>query len=185
MSSQIATVAFVIGILALFALDRDPKARTSFALLIPMVWLLIGGSRVVSQWLDPTAQTSASAYASAYMEGNPIDRAVQTVLMALGMIVLARRGQRLWQLLRANGPILLFLLYCGASTLWSDYPDVALRRWIKALGGPACAHGSTDLGSPERLDGGTPRRASPGRGIVRNGRRRPRRARSSRTGARG
>jgi len=134
MSSQIATVAFVIGILALFALDRDPKARTSFVLLIPMVWLSIGGSRVVSEWLNPTTQTLASSIATTYMEGNPVDRTVQTVLLTLGMIVLARRGQRLWQLLRANGPILLFFLYCGTSTLWSDYPDVTIRRWIKALG---------------------------------------------------
>ena len=54
MNPQAATVAFAIGILALFVLDRDPKARTTFALWIPIVWLSIGGSRVVSQWLDPT-----------------------------------------------------------------------------------------------------------------------------------
>ena len=33
-----------------------------------------------------------------------------------------------------NAPILLFFSYCAVSILWSDYPDVALRRWIKALG---------------------------------------------------
>src|SRR5438128_2605355 len=36
--------------------------------------------------------------------------------------------------LRANGPILLFFLYCSVSVLWSDYPEVAFKRWIRALG---------------------------------------------------
>ncbi|MDH4186726.1 MAG: DUF5935 domain-containing protein, partial [Nitrospira sp.] len=134
MSPQVATLVFAVGIIVLFVLDRDPKGRTSFALSIPMIWLAIGGSRVVSQWLNPTEQASASAVGSAYMEGNPIDRTIQAVLMMIGMIVLVRRSQKLWQLLRANGPILLFLLYCGSSTLWSDFPEVAFRRWIKALG---------------------------------------------------
>jgi hypothetical protein len=43
----------------------------SLALWIPMTWLAIGGSRVVSAWLDPNAQVSA---ADAYLEGNPLDR---------------------------------------------------------------------------------------------------------------
>jgi O-antigen ligase len=33
-----------------------------------------------------------------------------------------------------NGPILVFFLYCAVSIVWSDYPDVAFRRWIKSLG---------------------------------------------------
>jgi len=36
--------------------------------------------------------------------------------------------------LRANPIILLFFLYCAVSFLWSDYPDVAFKRWTKALG---------------------------------------------------
>lgn len=30
--------------------------------------------------------------------------------------------------------MLLFLFYCAVSTAWSDYPDVALKRWIRLLG---------------------------------------------------
>jgi O-antigen ligase len=35
---------------------------------------------------------------------------------------------------RVNPAIVLFLLYCGVSSLWSDYPFVAFKRWTKALG---------------------------------------------------
>lgn len=131
MTLQIATAAFAFGILALFVLDRDSKRQTSPALWIPIAWLAIGGSRVVSVWLDPTAQVSV---ADAYLEGNPLDRNVQAALLSLGVIVLSWRGRKVWQVLGANGALLLFFLYCGVSTLWSDYPDTAFRRWIKALG---------------------------------------------------
>jgi len=36
--------------------------------------------------------------------------------------------------LRANGPILLFFFYTALSIVWSDYPDVAFKRWIKGVG---------------------------------------------------
>ncbi len=36
-------------------------------------------------------------------------------------------------LLKANWPILVFFLYCGVSVVWSDYPDVAFKRWTKSL----------------------------------------------------
>ncbi|MES1260671.1 MAG: O-antigen ligase family protein, partial [Acidobacteriota bacterium] len=38
------------------------------------------------------------------------------------------------KLLRANQPLVLFFLYCGISLLWSDFPEVAVKRWTKALG---------------------------------------------------
>jgi O-antigen ligase len=30
----------------------------------------------------------------------------------------------------------LFFLYCGASILWSDYPVVSFKRWVKSVGDP-------------------------------------------------
>jgi exopolysaccharide production protein ExoQ len=130
MKPEIAAVCFACGILGLFLLDRDPKARISFALWIPVIWLSIAGSRVVSEWLNP----SGPSLANPYVEGNAVDRNVQTVLLVLALIVLVNRGGKVGRLLRANGPILVFFLYCGVSALWSDFPDVSFRRWIKAIG---------------------------------------------------
>jgi O-antigen ligase len=69
-----------------------------------------------------------------YVEGSPIDRNVFMGLLFLGLIVLSKRGRKVGLILRANVPMLLFSLYCAISILWSDYPDVAFKRWIKALG---------------------------------------------------
>ncbi|HKV82885.1 MAG TPA: O-antigen ligase family protein [Candidatus Sulfotelmatobacter sp.] len=131
MSPEIATFVFAIGILGLFWLDRDPETRTSAGLWIPVVWLLIAGSRPVSTWLHMTPPVNQP---DAYLDGSPIDRIVLAVLLTLGLFVLLKRGQEVTMLLRANFPILLFFSYCGMSALWSDYPDVATKRWIKFAG---------------------------------------------------
>jgi exopolysaccharide production protein ExoQ len=130
MSPAIATVAYGIGILSLFALDQDPDSRPSRALWLPVLWLLIEASRPVSSWLQMAPPTSGSTY----LEGSPLDRNVFLSLSVIGLIVLIARAHQVSTLLRANRAILLFFLYCGVSVLWSDYSDVALRRWIKALG---------------------------------------------------
>jgi exopolysaccharide production protein ExoQ len=69
-----------------------------------------------------------------YLEGNPLDRALLATMIALGLVVLLRRQQQLALLLRANLPVLLFFAYCGLSSLWSDYPDVAFKRWFRGVG---------------------------------------------------
>jgi O-antigen ligase len=121
---------FVLGILCLFMLDRDPKVRTSKAVWIPVVWMLLAASRPFSEWTRNAPERTVVEN----LEGNPLQRNIFGVLMAIGIIVLVVRGRKVLTLLRMNGPILLYFSYCALSILWSDYPDVAFRRWMKALG---------------------------------------------------
>jgi O-antigen ligase len=125
-----ATVLFVSGIVGLFLFNRDKKARTSKALWLPVIWLLITGSRSVSQWLQMGPVSSADAY----LEGSPLDRNIYAGLVALGILVLISRRARVMRLLKTNAPILIFLAYCLLSIAWSDFPDVAFKRWIKFVG---------------------------------------------------
>jgi O-antigen ligase len=131
MSPPIATLIFTVGILGLFALNRDRKARTSMALWIPVLWFLLAGSRPLSQWLQ--AQASVDS-AEQYLEGSPLDRNVYTALIAAGLMALVPRRRQVAKLLVANTPIVLFLSYCAVSVIWSDYPGVAFKRWTKAVG---------------------------------------------------
>jgi O-antigen ligase len=131
MSPGIATVVCGIVVLGLFWLDRDQKARTSGALWIPVVWLSLAGSRSVTQWLQ-TADPMTSP--DQVLEGSPMDALVYMGLLAVGLVALLNRRSQVATLLRANGPILLFFCYCAVSLLWSDFPDVAFKRWTKALG---------------------------------------------------
>src|ERR1700730_8336848 len=138
MPPTVATIVFALGILGLFALDRDRSARTSPALWLPVIWLGIGGSRMVSEWTyeGPKDLTSPGRLATiaGTIDGSPLDRDILMGLIAVSVIVLVGRGQTVGRVLRANGPIVLFFLFCAISTLWSDYPFVALKRWIKAFG---------------------------------------------------
>jgi exopolysaccharide production protein ExoQ len=137
MSPNLATIICSIGILGLFVLDRDRQARTSKALWIPVVWLAISGSRMVSQWLTATGLTNPTVSLDAAekkLDGSPLDRFLLTMLVLMAVMVLVGRRKRVGALLRTNTAILLFLLYCGASTLWSDYTGVSFKRWINALG---------------------------------------------------
>ena len=130
MPPAVATVLFAGGILLLFWLDRGQKREVSPALWIPTAWLLIAGSRMLSEWQAASGKESPDQY----FDGSPIDRLVLTGLLAAGLAVLLARGRESQAFVRRNAPLLLFFLYCGASVLWSDYPDVAFKRWTKALG---------------------------------------------------
>jgi exopolysaccharide production protein ExoQ len=134
--TQIATAVYALIILGLFWLDRDRKVHTSSALWLPVAWLLLACSRSVNQWLDIGQATGgiSSADQQYVIEGNPIDRAVYGALVVFGTIVLVRRRRQVGKLLWANLPIVLFFFYCVLSLLWSDYPDVAFKRWTKAIG---------------------------------------------------
>jgi exopolysaccharide production protein ExoQ len=127
--TQIATIVYGLGIVGLFLLVRDPKVRTSSALWLPVVWLFLAGSRPVSVWLQQGPRT-----ASMDMEGSPLDRNIYLALLTWGFIILWKRKARAVKFLRANPPILVFISYCAASVVWSDYPDIAFKRWIKSLG---------------------------------------------------
>jgi hypothetical protein len=91
---------------------------------------------MVSEWLQLGHHgiTDATVMANQLLDGSPIDRNILMAMIAIGVIVLSTRRKRVQTLVGANAAILVFFLYCAASTLWSDYPLVAFKRWIKAFG---------------------------------------------------
>jgi O-antigen ligase len=94
--------------------------------------MLIISTRFVSEWLDPGAVQDAAALA----DGSPLDRLVFLGLILAGVVVLIRRHLNVVEVVRRNGWIVLFLFYCLLAVLWSDFPLVSLKRWLKVLGHP-------------------------------------------------
>src|SRR5580704_3760312 len=130
MPPLVAAVAFLVLIVVLLRLDREGASRTSPALWLPVAWMFIGASRMVSQWLgieplDDMAQT---------LEGSAFDRLILTGLLVAGLIVLAGRAERVGTLLRDNKLLVAFFCYCTVSVLWSDFPFVAFKRLTKGIG---------------------------------------------------
>jgi exopolysaccharide production protein ExoQ len=133
----IATLVYSSLILALFMLDRERQCNTSKALWIPVLWLLLSGSREPSQWLFELGieqSIDLLDITDRYLEGQPFDRIVYSCLVGIGTVVLIRRGRKAGRLLHENLPILAFFIYCAISIFWTDYPAVAFKRWIKAAG---------------------------------------------------
>lgn len=128
---SIASILVLAGIVLLFWLDRDTKAKTSPALWIAVVWVAIGASRMVSEWFGSSIYLESPEQ---YLEGSPLDRALLTGLLMGGLVVLVARGARTGAFLRANAPVVLFFTYCALSAIWSDYSFVSFKRWTKALG---------------------------------------------------
>ena len=111
-------------------ISRNAAAQTSKAIWIPIIWLFIAGSRPVSGWLGDGVVDSTARY----LEGSPLDRNIFTGLDFSRPDRPRQEGSKAGALLRANGPIVLFLFYCGLSIFWSDFPEVAFKRWIRAVG---------------------------------------------------
>jgi exopolysaccharide production protein ExoQ len=126
----IAAIICALGIWQLFRLNREREVQTSKALWIPVFWLFIAASRNFAEWLHYSPVTESDRY----LEGNPLDRAILSAILILGIIVLLGRGRRVGMLLQSNIPILLYFLYCASTVLWSDFPDVAFKRWFRGLG---------------------------------------------------
>lgn len=130
MAPSVMTAVCLLGIAGMVILDRESKARVSSACWVSTMWLLISGSRHVSSWFGMTPTMSQAQY----MEGSPIDAAVYALLIAAGIAILLRRQRAVARLLRKNWPLVIFVSYCAVSLIWSDYPGVAFKRWIKSLG---------------------------------------------------
>jgi exopolysaccharide production protein ExoQ len=131
----IVALGFTLGLIFfLFRRESKEKSNVSSALWIPLIWLLITGSRFPSQWL-----ALGSSGWTAGEEGSPLDAVTFLALIVSGIYVLYRRRVTLGEFARNNRWLTVFLLYCLIAILWSDFPFVAGKRWFKILGHPIMA----------------------------------------------
>jgi exopolysaccharide production protein ExoQ len=128
-----AALSLILTVVLLWWDGRNRK-DLSWATWIPTLWLLVIGSRSVTQWLylgTPDDQIGASI-----AEGSALDRNYFLILILCALTVLIRRGIEWQYVARLNGWFILFLVYGLISVTWSDFPLVAFKRWFKALGDP-------------------------------------------------
>src|SRR6266404_7643045 len=133
----IASFLALAFIAFLFRRDIREKPNITGALWLPLLWLVLGFSRPVSAWLNIFGLPVSGG--RSVEEGSPLDAWFFIVLIAAGFYVLNKRQVRLSEIVRNNGWLIAFLLYCFISITWSDFPFVAFKRWIKILGHPIMA----------------------------------------------
>jgi O-antigen ligase len=138
MPPPLALLLTTLGVLVLFRLDSRAYGRLG-ALWIPVIWLVLSGSRFLGQWLAILQGGSADAPDAMLEDGSAIDRVVFSALIILGILVLRQRRVRVRDVVRSNVFLSAFLLYCFLAIFWSDFPYVALKRYIKVIGHPVMA----------------------------------------------
>jgi exopolysaccharide production protein ExoQ len=138
MVKQFALLVCLLFILWLFARDHKLRAMTSWALWIPMIWIMLVGSRDVSLWFGAYGHgvlEYGQIYSlEHYAEGTPLDRNIYLLLIIAGVLVLLSRRLNWDRIFATNGWLFAFFAYCAISIVWSDYPFVSFKRWIKDLG---------------------------------------------------
>ena len=111
--------AFVI---VLLRIGRRECEGVSTAAWIPTLWMLAIASKPLGIWFG----TAGSAES-----GSVLDRLLLVALAAAATAVLARRV-RLWTPgLTQHLALLVLLTGMLVSTLWSEIPFIALRRWFR------------------------------------------------------
>jgi len=103
----------------------------SWELWIPLLWIIIIGTKPVSTWFGSRWELESP---DGYLEGSPLDRNIFIVLLVLGLIVLLNRKVNWRESFASNRWLFAFFIYCGISVIWSDYPFVGLKRWVKDFG---------------------------------------------------
>ena len=110
---------------------NNKKDYVSLGLWIPLLWYFVSATRSISYWFGSNLIDSGNID---YLEGSPLDRYFYITLIVIGLIILIIRNLR-WSLIFKNNVwIIVLLLYMLLSIIWSDFQEVALKRWVKAAG---------------------------------------------------
>lgn len=127
MPAVVALILCVVLVTVLLCIERKRNPAASHALWVPTFWMLICGSRPVGRWFASSPLSSAGSDAA----GSPLDRLVLSGLILLALLVLSRSKIEWSRILKDNIWLILLYLYLGSSILWSDFPFVSFKRWIR------------------------------------------------------
>src|SRR5208283_1245746 len=108
MSPKLALILCILFIIYLLRHDYKSQPHVSRAIWIPLIWVLIIGSRFISQWLN---MGSPLASPVALTEGSPVDRGIFLALEITGIFILSRRKIGWAGLIRDNKFLALFILF--------------------------------------------------------------------------
>src|SRR6478735_11704482 len=129
-------VALALGLgLAYYAFQTDKKRGVvvSKALFWPCLWYMVAASRPVGVWFEIWGLPLPGSFGDA-SDGSIIDRAFYGALTLIGLNILAKRHFQWGEFLRRNHWLVVFFIFLGVSIVWSQYPLVSFKRYVKVFG---------------------------------------------------
>jgi exopolysaccharide production protein ExoQ len=133
MPPPLATLLCALFVIFLFWVERADNDGVSRAIWIPFFWMFLAGSRFASQWLNILG-ISQGPSADVYMEGSPIDMPVFLFLIGASLVILYKRRLDWDEIFKKNYIVWAFYIFALISIVWSDYPFISFKRWLKTLG---------------------------------------------------
>lgn len=123
----------------LLVLDCRRRRSVSAAVWIPVIFVVILGSRPVSLWLaggDTVIRATGTAAEGMGNEAatSPFDQLFFLCTLAGSFLVAFLRKVKWTRLFAANTTIVLFYLYFAISILWSGDPSGSVKRLLKDFG---------------------------------------------------
>lgn len=131
MAPIVALIVCVILVIVLLRMERGRNPEASAAVWVPTLWLMLCGSKPLGRWFGSGASMVMVGNEEA---GSPHDRLVLSILIILALLIVYRRRIKWSWILKDNFWLILLFLYLGSSILWSDFPLVSFKRWMRLCG---------------------------------------------------
>jgi exopolysaccharide production protein ExoQ len=132
MPRELATLVFTVFTVWLWREDAKSRPHLSKALWIPLIWLLLLGSRTLSWWSWFFFRIGSANTSD--LDGNSLDRIFYSSLICLSLIIVARRRVSWGEVFGGNMGLVLFYVFLAVTILWAVYPLPTFKRWIKEIG---------------------------------------------------
>ena len=134
MPPDLALLLWLVLLVGLWCFDPAKEPKVSAGLWVPLMFMFFLASRQPSQWISGQVWADAGGMNSAAQEGNALDRSVSLTLFLLGIGILLSRSFRWSGFFRKNLALTAYLLFALASVLWSDFPFLVIKKWVRDLG---------------------------------------------------
>ena len=132
MPRQLAILVYTLFAIWLWREDSKSRRHLSKALWIPLIWLLLLGSRPLSWWSWFFFGMGSSATSD--IEGNAFDATFYSALICLSLIIVAHRRVSWSEVFGGNTGLVLFYAFLGLTVIWATYPFPTFKRWTKEIG---------------------------------------------------
>ena len=130
--TQIATLVCILGILGLYLLNRDPKAETSKVLRIPDD--LVSDCRVAKRRRMARIECPLDFFGSVHRWKSDRPELAGGTCRSRCDRVISAAAQDHKNSPRELAVVDRYFGYCLVSVLWSEYPYVGFKRWIRSSG---------------------------------------------------
>jgi len=136
------TLAVIIGLAFVwyaFSVDRKRGVVVPPGLLWPTLWYMACSSRMLGFWLSDWGVPLPGSSGGDASDGSFVDAAFFGSLTLIGFSILARRRFSWGAALRANPFVAALFIFMALSIVWSGYPYVSFKRYVKVLGSVSMA----------------------------------------------